>query len=70
MLCLRAQAVKLAHESHQGLVKIKRLIQEKVWFYLIDSYVEECIKMPNLPVSRELTQSTILTGRRRRFHRK
>ena len=41
---LRAQAVKLAHEGHQGLVKIKRLIQEKVWFYQIDSYVEECIK--------------------------
>ena len=41
---LRAQAVKLAHEDHQGLVKTKRLIREKVWFYRIDSYVEWCIK--------------------------
>ena len=40
---IRAQAVKLAHEGHQGLVKTKRSIREKIWFYQIDAYVE-CIK--------------------------
>jgi hypothetical protein len=29
---LRSHALSLAHEGHQGLVKTKRLLREKVWF--------------------------------------
>ena len=60
---LRAQAVKLAHEGHQGLVKNKRLIREKVWFYQIDSYVEECIKkcLPCQSVTRPKSPRSLQT---------
>ncbi len=37
---LRSQSVKLAHIGHQGIVKTKSLIREKVWFPNIDSMVE------------------------------
>jgi hypothetical protein len=40
-------ALSLAHEGHQGLVKTKRLVREKVWFPGIDaqakSMIEKCI---------------------------
>ena len=40
-------ALSLAHEGHQGLVKTKRLLREKVWFPGIDaqakSMIEKCI---------------------------
>ena len=29
---LRARAISIAHEGHQGLVKTKQLIREKIWF--------------------------------------
>ena len=29
---LQDQAVRLAHEGHQGITKTKALIREKVWF--------------------------------------
>ena len=41
---LQKQAVNLAHEGHQGLVKTKALIREKVWFPGIDSLVEQTVK--------------------------
>ena len=41
---LRQRAVDLAHEGHQGLVKTKKLIREKVWFPQIDSLVESCVQ--------------------------
>ena len=41
---LRQRAINLAHEGHQGLVKTKKLMREKVWFPQIDSLVENCIQ--------------------------
>lgn len=41
---LREQAVRLAHEGHQGLVKTKKLLREKVWFPRIDTMVETALK--------------------------
>jgi transposase InsO family protein len=41
---LQKQAVSLAHEGHQGLVKTKALIREKVWFPGIDRLVEQAVE--------------------------
>jgi hypothetical protein len=41
---LQHQAIELAHTGHQGIVKTKRLLREKVWFPLIDRMVQERIK--------------------------
>ena len=41
---LRSQAIDLAHLGHQGIVKTKRLLREKVWFPNIDKMVETKIK--------------------------
>ena len=38
------KAVDLAHASHQGIVKTKKLIREKVWFPGIDKTVEDKVK--------------------------
>ena len=43
-LSLQQKVVDIAHESHQGLVKTKRLLREKVWFPHIDRIVEDKIK--------------------------
>ena len=40
---LRERAVALAHEGHQGLVKTKKLLHEKVWFPGIDECVKQAI---------------------------
>ena len=40
---LRNKAVDLAHVGHQGIVKTKRLLREKVWFPGIDKLTEEKI---------------------------
>ncbi len=44
---LQLRAVKLAHESHKGIVKTNQLLQEKVWYPGIDKdvkiEVESCI---------------------------
>lgn len=40
---LQVRAISLAHEGHQGLVKTKKLIREKVWFPGIDRQVETMI---------------------------
>lgn len=40
---LQCRAVSLAHEGHQGIVKTKNLIREKVWFPGIDRQVEHMI---------------------------
>jgi len=37
-------AVDIAHEGHQGLVKTKSLVCEKVWFPGIDARVEQTVK--------------------------
>ena len=41
---LRSKAVDLAHGGHQGIVKTKRLIRDKVWFPGIDKLAEEKVK--------------------------
>ena len=40
---LRARAISIAHEGHQGLVKTKQLIREKIWFPGIDKDVKHMI---------------------------
>ena len=37
---LRQRTLALAHEGHQGIVKTKRLLREKIWFPRIDREVE------------------------------
>lgn len=41
---LQKQVMGLAHESHMGMLKTKRLLREKVWFPNIDKQVEDMIK--------------------------
>ena len=41
---LRERTVDIAHEGHQGVVKTKQLLREKVWFPGIDRIVERKIK--------------------------
>ena len=41
---LQQNVVDLAHMGHQGIVKTKALWREKVWFYNIDSLVEDAVK--------------------------
>ena len=37
---LRADAIRLSHVGHQGIVKTKSLIRKKIWFPFIDSLVK------------------------------
>ena len=41
---LRSKAVDLAHGGHQGVVKTKQLISDKVWFPGVDKLAEEKVK--------------------------
>ena len=41
---LQKRAVEIAHEGHQGIVKTKTLLWEKVWFPGIDGMVKEAIQ--------------------------
>ena len=54
---LQRQAIELAHTGHQGIVKTKRLLREKVWFSSIDRMVQERIK--NCIPCQAATQATI-----------
>ncbi|XP_041349594.1 uncharacterized protein K02A2.6-like [Gigantopelta aegis] len=38
---LQQRAIDIAHQGHQGIVKTKQLLREKVWFPGIDNLVEE-----------------------------
>ena len=40
---LQQQALRIAHEGHQGLVKTKQLLREKVWFPGIDEMAKQFI---------------------------
>ncbi|KAK3711382.1 hypothetical protein QZH41_003258, partial [Actinostola sp. cb2023] len=40
---LQNRSVDIAHEGHQGMVKTKALIREKVWFPFIDTLIEDKI---------------------------
>ena len=57
---LRVRAVELAHVGHQGIVKTKRLIREKVWFPGIDRMVKE--KVDNCLACQAVTPSKLPTG--------
>ena len=62
--------IEIAHASHQGIVKTKQLIREKVWFPGIDKKVEQAVKscIPCLacvpsPAQREpLSMTTLPSG--------
>ena len=41
---MQQQGVDLAHEGHQGIVKAKALLREKVWFVGINDSVEKRVK--------------------------
>ena len=41
---LQKRAIDIAHQSHQGIVKTKQLIREKIWFPGIDKLVENTVK--------------------------
>ncbi|XP_028418333.1 uncharacterized protein K02A2.6-like [Dendronephthya gigantea] len=40
---LQSRVIRLAHEGHQGIIKTKKLLREKVWFPRIDELVEKCV---------------------------
>ena len=42
---LRQQVISLAHEGHQGLIKTKKLLREKVWFPKIDTLTERMSRL-------------------------
>ena len=41
---LQHRVLDIAHQSHQGIVKTKQLLREKVWFPNIDTLVETMVK--------------------------
>ena len=41
---LRHHTFQLAHEGHQGLIKTKQLLREKIWFPCIDQPAETMVK--------------------------
>ena len=41
---LQQRAIDIAHEGHQGMVKTKRLLREKVWFPRIEEKVKKTIE--------------------------
>ena len=45
---LRAKAVALAHDGHQGIVKSKAYIRSIMWFPNMDQQVEEAVRLCHL----------------------
>jgi len=45
---LQQRILDLAHETHQGIVKTKLMLREKVWWPGIDLEIEELIKLYTL----------------------
>ena len=41
---LQNRAIDIVHQSHQGIIKTKQLIREKIWFPSIDKLVENAVK--------------------------
>ena len=41
---LQSTTLQLAHEGHQGIVRTKQLLQEKIWWPAIDTDVEHLIR--------------------------
>ena len=71
---LRSRILKIAHESHQGMVKTKAMLREKVWWPHMDEDVELLIKacIPCLSVatvnSPEPMKSHEMTGPWEKVH--
>ena len=71
---LRKRVLNIAHESHQGIVKTKALLREKVWWPHIDEDVESIIRscIPCLSVapdsSPEPMKSHEMTGPWEKVH--
>ena len=42
--CLRHQTLSLAHEGHQGIVRTKQLLRQKVWWPGINAEAETLVK--------------------------
>ena len=40
---LRHRAIEIAHVGHQGIVKTKQLLREKIWFPNIDKSVKDVL---------------------------
>ncbi len=64
---LQKEMIKIAHKSHQGIVKTKALLRETVWFPGIDWMVEEaianclpCQATTTKPGTQEPVRSTML----------
>ena len=49
---LQQKVIDLAHEGHQGIVKTKKLLREKVWFHRMNNMVEK--KKPHPAVHAKL----------------
>ena len=45
---LRIRATQLAHEGHQGVIKTKRLLRERIWFPNIDKMIEDLLGNCNI----------------------
>ena len=41
---LQQRVIDIAHEGHQGIIKTKKLLREKVWFPRLDNLVEATVK--------------------------
>lgn len=54
---LQQNIIELAHKGHQGVVKTKKLLREKVWFPDLDKMVETRIKSC-IPCQATITQHT------------
>ena len=63
---LRKKVIEIAHASHQGIVKTKQLIREKVWFPGADKKVESCILclacVPSTAQREPLSMTTLPSG--------
>ena len=40
---LQRRVARLAHEGHQGIIKTKKLLRERVWLPGIDKLFEKCV---------------------------
>ena len=56
---LRSRAVELAHLGHQGIVKTKQLIRDKVWFPGIDKLTEDKVKTVSFAKQQQRNHRTI-----------
>ena len=61
-LTLRSRPVELAHLGHQGIVKTKQLIRDKVWLPGVEKLTEDKLKKLSLVPSRDSEITTNKTS--------